>query len=124
MAKVVEYESFTITLRDDGIVSFHYKTDVLTEEIAWQIVDATAALVEEPHPILVVLENVQKVPRESREVFVGEKNIASSSSVALVVSSPVQRVIGNFFMGLNRPPIPAQLFSSEQDAVDWLLSIE
>jgi hypothetical protein len=40
--------------------------------------------------------------------------------VALLVGSPVTRVIGNFFIGLNKPRWPVRLFRSESDALAWL----
>ena len=39
---------------------------------------------------------------------------------AIIVDSPVSRLIGSFFLGLNKPPFPTKLFTSEADAVEWL----
>ena len=43
------------------------------------------------------------------------------SETALVVGSPVSRVIGNFFVGLNRPKYPLRLFDDQEFATAWLL---
>ncbi len=37
-----------------------------------------------------------------------------------VISSPVSRVIGNFFMGLNKPISPTRLFTDPHKAIQWL----
>jgi hypothetical protein len=42
------------------------------------------------------------------------------SAFAIIIQSPLSRVIGNFFMGLNKPRVPARLFKSEKEAVKWL----
>ena len=42
------------------------------------------------------------------------------SATAVLVGSPVSRVLGNFFVRLNRPPYPTRLFTDEAEALDWL----
>jgi hypothetical protein len=42
------------------------------------------------------------------------------SATALIISSPLSRAIGNFFLGLNRTSMPTRLFTSEADALAWL----
>jgi hypothetical protein len=41
-------------------------------------------------------------------------------AVALLVGSPLSRIIGNFFMGLNKPPFPVRIFGDEAEALAWL----
>ena len=41
-------------------------------------------------------------------------------AIALLVGSPLSRVIGNFFVGLNRSTFPLRLFTSEEEAIAWL----
>jgi hypothetical protein len=40
--------------------------------------------------------------------------------LALVVTSPLSRVIGNFLLRIQRPQMPASLFNSEESALRWL----
>ena len=42
------------------------------------------------------------------------------SAAAVLVSSPISRVIGSFLVGLNRVKVPIRLFSSEPEALEWL----
>jgi hypothetical protein len=41
-------------------------------------------------------------------------------ATALIVDSPVGRIIGNFFIGMNKPGIPVKIFDSEDKAIQWL----
>ena len=43
-----------------------------------------------------------------------------ATAVALVVDTPVSRVLGNFYLGLSKPHIPSRLFNDEAEALDWL----
>ena len=71
-------------------------------------------------PVLVDLRGIKAQTREARQFFVGEEAARVSASVALLVGSPVSRVVGNFFLRLNVQRTPTQLFTSETDAIAWL----
>jgi hypothetical protein len=42
------------------------------------------------------------------------------SAVALVAGTPLSRMMGNFFLGVNKPPYPTRLLDSETPALAWL----
>jgi hypothetical protein len=71
-------------------------------------------------PVLVDMANIRTMSREARSYIGGEDAARFTSAVALLVGSPVSKVVGNFFLGLNRTPFPARLFTSESEAVSWL----
>lgn len=74
--------------------------------------------------ILVDLRGVRSQSPEARAYFTGAEASAVTAAVALVVGSPLSRAIGNFFLGFNRPPMPARLFTDESAAEAWLLALE
>jgi len=39
---------------------------------------------------------------------------------AFIVNSPISRVIGSLFFGLNKPPFPIRLFTSDESVFEWL----
>lgn len=61
-----------------------------------------------------------RVDRGARAFFAGEEYMRLCSQTALVVGSPVSRVIGNFFVGLNRPRYPYRIFDDPALATEWL----
>ncbi len=58
--------------------------------------------------------------RAAREYYAGTELAAVVSAAALLVSSPVGRVIGTFFLRIAQPATPIRLFTDEQEALDWL----
>lgn len=60
------------------------------------------------------------INRDARTFASSEEACEITSAVALLVDSPVSRVIGNFFLGINKPPFPTKLFTSETQAIKWL----
>lgn len=73
-------------------------------------------------PVLVDSRGVKSQSRAAREYFVGPEAVKVSSAVAILVGSPVSRMVGNFFLRTATHPSPTQLFSEESDAVSWLLA--
>jgi len=71
-------------------------------------------------PLLVDMTRVSSVSREARQFYASPGAVAPFLAFGLLIGSPVSRVIGNFFLGLNRLPRPARLFTSRGDGLRWL----
>lgn len=113
--------SFTVVLREDGILAYYPTAGlVLDRHIAMQVLDLGLQLVDSPKPALVLIQDVARVHREARALFASEAYLRLSSQTALVVGSPVSRVIGSFFIGLNRLKYPCKIFDDPEPAVAWL----
>jgi hypothetical protein len=71
-------------------------------------------------PILVDISKVKSVDAEARAVYSGPMSAEISLASALVVNSAIGRLIGNFFIGLNKPAAPLRLVTSEREGLAWL----
>ena len=71
-----------------------------------------------------VLADIQSVTvgadRAAREHYVSEESSKYKLGMAMLVASPMQRMLGNIFFKINRPPYPTRLFSREEEALQWL----
>jgi hypothetical protein len=71
-------------------------------------------------PVLVDMRRIQSESREARAYF-GSADVARYfSAVALLVSSPLSRMIANFFLRVSSHPLPTRLFDDERSAREWL----
>lgn len=73
-----------------------------------------------PAPLLVDIGGSRSISKDARTFLEGTEAAETVLAVALLVSSPVSRVIGNFMSHINHPQRPLQLFSSEDKALEWL----
>jgi hypothetical protein len=73
-------------------------------------------------PLLVDLRGVKSQTAEARSYLAGREGVQVSQAVGLLIGSPVSRVLGNFYLGLNKPSVPTRLFTSEEEAQAWLRS--
>jgi hypothetical protein len=71
-------------------------------------------------PLLVDARNVKSMTREARQHLSINGRETLINSFAILFKSPLSRVIGNFFMGINRPSVPARVFDNETLALQWL----
>lgn len=108
-----------IILRDDGIVfvdmwaGADFRAADAHETLA-KIDGLTGA---KPALHCVDFRKAKSMERECRAIFANGKN---TKAAALVVSNPLSRVLGNFFLGLSKTSFPLQLFPDVETAIAWL----
>lgn len=118
----IETSVATISKVESGIARIIYKAEArVTIAEARENVEAVAKVVGGVHsPVFIDVRPVSKIDRDSRQYFVGDEAGEVTSATALLVDSPMSRVIGNFFIGLNRAEWPVRMFSGESEAMVWL----
>ncbi len=118
----VETSVAMISKVEPGIVRIIYKADArVTIAEARENVDAVAKVVGGVHsPIFTDIRPISTIDRDSRQYFGGDEAGEVTLATALLVDSPISRVIGNFFIGLNRSQWPVRMFSEESEAMVWL----
>lgn len=72
---------------------------------------------ETRRPMLVDMATTEKVSRGARAVF---GRPCQASRIALLGSSPVDKVMANFALGVSRLPCPTRFFTSRDEAMAWL----
>lgn len=118
----IDLSVFWTWMGDDGIA--RTKTKPLAEITLKEAIENSAAVsslyVDRKFPLLIDARNIKSMEREARSHFSTHGRETKITSFAVMVKSPLSRVIGNFFMGLNKPAVPARLFDDETDAINWL----
>ena len=122
--EVVETRTAKFWLRDDGIVHCIdlAKSQVMLADAKENVAAALKVANRKRVPILVDITSVRSVPRVTREVrlYYRDKTGVHATAVALLIGSTVSRIIGTFIIGLDKPAVPARLFTSETEAIEWL----
>ena len=71
-------------------------------------------------PVLIEMENVRSVERDARNYYSSQEATKYITAAALLITNPVNRIIGNFYMGLNKTVFPFRLFTHKDKAIGWL----
>lgn len=119
-SEVVETKASKIWLDDDivwAIVKPGLNYTIEEAKKGTQTIIDLCKDIDHKIPLLVDLSEVLSIDKESREHFASQDVM---SAIVLIVNSPLSRVIGNFFIGLNKLAVPCKIFSSSDAAVLWL----
>ena len=111
---------FRMWLRDDGIVHLVWEPrSAMGFEDAVAATGAMARLTGgQRTPLLVDVRDCGPQDRPARLEFARRGDLVSA--VALVVGTPLSRIMGNFFLTVSRPMAPTRLFDDEETALAWL----
>lgn len=74
-----------------------------------------------PFPNLIRMNKLVLPTNEAREFMASADRASRAKAEAFVLSSLPQKIIGNFYLRFNKPPVPSKLFTVEADARQWLL---
>jgi hypothetical protein len=117
---VVDGGKGAVQLRSNGIIHLTWNPKVRIEvqdaHAAMAAVNEVAGGIE--YPMLVDMATTESVTREARSVF---SIPCAANRIALLGSSPVDRVLANFFLNVHIPPCPTRFFTSRSESMDWLL---
>ena len=98
--------------------------DITTEKLAKENIDAQErirdSMNKEKTRVIIDMTAVFEISKEARDYFANERTASIQRATALLIGSAVSRIIGNFFLGLNKPITPTRLFTDPQDAIKWL----
>jgi hypothetical protein len=52
--------------------------------------------------------------------YLAKEGSSYTKGVAVMVDSPMSKIIGNIYLGLNKPTTPTRLFTDKNEAVEFL----
>lgn len=117
MPHVVETRSATISLREDGLVHLLVHPGARVTEADAE--ENLSHMPQQPYRLLVESRHIGSMSAGARRAYAGPL-AHRALAVAIVLESPLSRVIGNFFITLSKPRYPTKLFTSIEAAEQWL----
>jgi len=106
---------------EDGILYCVYNDKLEIDlEIAKQCVANRIEFSEgESYPVWVNMKGVKSATKSAREYLADEGSYLVKAG-ALVIGSPLTRILGNVFLLVNKPKVPTRIFTDEEQATEWL----
>ena len=112
-----------VRLYDNGILHQTYEegAELIIEDSTGELeIYANEYCSEIKRPILVDINNIKTVSKESRDIYSSEETAKYLSAAALLIGNPVSRILGNFYLGINKTVVPLKMFTSAGEAFKWL----
>ncbi len=119
---MVDTRTARIELVQGQIVVARIGDELQTLADAQENLAACAQLAEpDKKPLLVDIRVARPLAPEVRHYYTGEHLDSTFAAFGLLVrGSPVGQMMGNFYLKVARPGIPARIFSDEPKAFAWL----
>ena len=109
-------------LGEDGIIrGVITSTDEHTLPFAMENSEAVKKIADKvKRPLFSDIRKCKSITHEARTHYAREEAGKDLSACALLIGSPIGRIIGNFFLRINKPIYPTRLYTSEHGAIEWL----
>ncbi len=120
MPEATDRSVFEMTRRDDGVIVIRWLPHRVAG--AGEAREATTAMTAltgaRPAPLLVDARAMGHYDRSAREEFARRSDLALA--IALLVDSPLSRMMADFFVATMRSTVPVSVFEDEGEALAWL----
>lgn len=106
---------------DDQILFFEYKSDVVVDLKAAQciVADRIQFQNEVSYPIFCDVRGIVSIDKTARD-YLAHSGSVLTKAVAFLIHQNVLRAITTFYVQINKPVVPSQLFEDKTKALDFL----
>ncbi|MES2285293.1 MAG: hypothetical protein V4547_06350 [Bacteroidota bacterium] len=73
-----------------------------------------------PYPMIIDIKSIKSITKSSRDFLASEKGSEGIIAAAFLIDSSLGRILGNFFIQINKPLKPTKIFTDEIMAKKWL----
>lgn len=106
---------------ENEVIHIIYTTDLLTIAVAKHVIETRLLLCKGlSYPVLTDVRSIKSDNPEARKYLANETATKFVTAGALLVNSQFHKVAGNFFVMVNKPAVPAKVFTDETEALKWL----
>lgn len=120
--KSKKFNTYSVSLRDDGLIQIDIdpETEVSLEEVIEGTEYIMNAVKDHKFPVLFIAYEFSIPSKESRDYLAKKESLPYSLADAYVIHSFPQKLIGNFYLKVNKPARPTKIFTDKDEAITWL----
>ncbi len=117
-----EFENdFIMLWIEDGLIFGEYKPGILTESSCRIIVrDRIKFQNGKSYPCVADITRLKYGDQSARKYLATDEANQGIIAGAVLVSSHVMKVLANFYLNINKPNVPAKLFTDRENAISWV----
>lgn len=106
---------------EEGILHLIYSSKPLHLEAAKEIVHQRLELLAgRSMPHLADYTKGMAADKAARDYLANTEGVKGVSAGAIIIKNQIQKLLGNAYLTISRPTIPAKLFTEKKDALAWL----
>lgn len=121
-AQSIQLAKLTITVVEPGIIENSVKAGVTLEcediaEVKKHNIEISGG---KPYAVLVVSGALSTITKEARELAATKEFALTAKAKALLVDSLGHRIVGSFYIRVNKPFVRTKIFTDRDLALAWL----
>ncbi|MCU0431710.1 MAG: hypothetical protein MUF42_17245 [Cytophagaceae bacterium] len=121
MVQRIDSEYLTTWLEDDIVYGVCKRNLEINLEIAkLMVADRILVSNSKTRPALIDISGVVAIDTKARKFLASEQSIRYINAGAIIVNGIIPKYLGNIYLTLDRPPIPAKIFNNKDAALAWL----
>ena len=121
MTKSISDTKFLISLAEEGYYDLFIKDNVeIFVDDMIRIRDAQKQLSSQRIPILISGGKYSTTNVDVLKFLAKNENMPYSKVSAYIANSISQKLLGNFYLNINKPERPTRFFNNKEDAINWL----
>ncbi|HTF80974.1 MAG TPA: STAS/SEC14 domain-containing protein [Cytophagales bacterium] len=117
--EVLENDYIKLWKEGDIVVGSYKKGAHITLDVAKEVVQMRLEFQKHKKYRLLVFLNEMTGTAEARQ-YLAVEGFAGVERLALIAQSTVTKVLGNFYILVNKPIVTTKLFSNKVEALRWL----
>ena len=111
--------------QEGDVLKGHYKVDVIDLDAATLAVESRIEFQKGvSFKVMCDASSLKNITSEARKYLSSPISHKGVKAAAFIIKSPIGAVLGNFYLKFGGFPIPTKLFRNEQQAIDWLNSLD
>ncbi len=118
------FETDEITFKIvEGILIGNWKAESIDLPLVHKIINYRLKIQDgKSYPLLTNIKSVKESTKAARDYLASKEGCQGVSKAAIIISSPVSKMIANFFILASHPLIPTKMFTNEAEAKRWLMN--
>lgn len=121
MKKILDSSYVLFELQDDLLICTYKKGLRLNIDMVKEIVKTRLEFInDKPKLVLVLNQGVVSMDKKARDYLSSKDGLRGCIAGAIVLDSPFGSFLGNFFLAVTKPRMPARIFSNKEAALKWL----
>lgn len=106
----------------DSILHATYKKGIkINLDIAKKIVESRLEVTNGViYPVVIFNQGVISMDKGARDFLASKDGTKGVKAAAMMLDSAFSSFLGNFYLSVNKPPMPVRIFTNTKAAISWL----
>lgn len=125
MTKEEKTDVLLLKMLNDSVLHIEYLVETIDAAAAEKALEIRLNFTKHAEvKMLVDVGSVKKFTKDARDIMGSPRGYDKIAASAIILKSPLQAMLGNFYMRFSSQPVPTKLVSSYEDGLKWLQSLD